>query len=317
MFLSSFLQKKPEMPVFDIQGNRPGKTLLVTAGVDGDEYAGIEAAYRLIEQYSSKDFAGRLIIIPIVNMPGFMNESSHNPIDGKFPKSIFPGKPNGSSTEQIVNYISTNFIDGTSCWLDLHSGAITEGLNPFLWLHKTGIASIDSWTNDLINLKIVNKIYLESCYAGSKTVQLAKRNCAYAVAEAGQRGERKEDDIALHLEWTRIIMIKLGMVDAPPVHFSEKKEHNSVIVMKKISYVFATEDGIWTPTWSFSSDFSLTSPLAQKKELLIRNEIIGTTMRPDYSKETVIRASANGYPLWWKETMRMKKGDILCAIGQE
>jgi predicted deacylase len=45
----------------------PQKTLLITAGIDGDEYAGIEVAYRLIDG-SDRPFAGRLLIIPIVNM---------------------------------------------------------------------------------------------------------------------------------------------------------------------------------------------------------------------------------------------------------
>jgi hypothetical protein len=55
------------IPVADIQGDSPGKTLLVIGGMDGDEYAGIEAAYQLAEKYASKNFASLLfqfLILP-------------------------------------------------------------------------------------------------------------------------------------------------------------------------------------------------------------------------------------------------------------
>ena len=41
------------VPVAPLKGNSEGPTLLITAGNDGDEYAGIAAAYRLIEEFSS------------------------------------------------------------------------------------------------------------------------------------------------------------------------------------------------------------------------------------------------------------------------
>src|SRR5690242_19972927 len=92
-----------QIPVFDIAGNQPGKTVLITAGVDGDEYAGIHAAYQLEENYRHGNFSGRLVIIPIVNVERFKQECSQNPLDGKLPKNIFPGSPDGSPSEQRIH----------------------------------------------------------------------------------------------------------------------------------------------------------------------------------------------------------------------
>ena len=47
------------VPVADIKGRAPGKTLLVTAGVDGDEYASIDAAYTMIDEVNKASFNGR------------------------------------------------------------------------------------------------------------------------------------------------------------------------------------------------------------------------------------------------------------------
>ncbi len=85
-----------EIPVAEIEGSLPGKTLLITAGMDGDEYAGIEAAFQAVEKYQHETFSGRLIILPVVNILGFENESSQNPLDQKFPKYIFPGRANNT-----------------------------------------------------------------------------------------------------------------------------------------------------------------------------------------------------------------------------
>ncbi len=136
------------IPVADIQGERPGKTFLVTAGIDGDEYTGIQAAYELIEVYRKRNFAGRLIVIPIVNVPGFEAGCSENPLDGQFPKSVFPGKENDSPTERLVDWLARSYVSESYVWFDLHSGALNERLNPFLWTYETGVASVDSWMKD-------------------------------------------------------------------------------------------------------------------------------------------------------------------------
>src|SRR3989344_9294675 len=102
--------RKIEIPVWEKQSPIPGKTIVITAGIDGDEYAGIEAAYELIRIYSKQSFSGRLVIIPVVNIPGFEEAVSYNPLDKKYPKYIYPGKKNGSSTERLLYWLSTNFV---------------------------------------------------------------------------------------------------------------------------------------------------------------------------------------------------------------
>ncbi len=295
MFLSLFSQKPRKIDAIEILGNLPGETLLITAGMDGDEYAGIAAAHEIVRRFSSRAFSGKLVVIPIVNMPGFMNESSHNPIDGKFPKMLFPGNANGSSTEQIVASLAP-YAFTANCWLDLHSGAITEGLNPFLWLHRTGHHEIDSRIDQIVSANITDRILIESCSVGTKAAQLAKRGCMYVVAESGARGDRNILDIERHVQWAEAMMSILGMIEAPAT------QSEAPIVMNHIRYVTASHDGIWDPS-AFATDTIKT------------NDVIGIARSTNGNKPKTIAAPVAGYRLWWKETMRMKKGDVLCAIG--
>lgn len=295
MFLSLFAKNRQKLDVIELLGDTPGKTLLITAGMDGDEYAGIAAAHNIARQFSSRSFSGKLVIVPIVNMPGFMNESSHNPIDGKLPKMLFPGNANGSSTEQIVASLAP-YAFAADCWVDLHGGAITEGLNPFLWLHRTGHRETDARIDQIVSVNIADRIFIESCPIGTKAAQLAKRGCMYVVAESGSRGNRDVVDIERHIQWVEAIMSNLDMTNAPT------QRNATPIVMRHIRYVIAPHDGIWDPS-AFATD------------TIKKNDVIGIARSTNDGKPKTITAPVAGYRLWWKETMRIKKGDVLCAIG--
>lgn len=53
-----------------------GKTLVITAGVHGCEYVGIEAAKRMAEFLEPMELAGNVILIPLVNRCGFLTAES-------------------------------------------------------------------------------------------------------------------------------------------------------------------------------------------------------------------------------------------------
>lgn len=285
-----------KIPVVDMQGTTPGSTVVVTAGMDGDEYTGIEAAYRLVEEMQRIEFAGRLIIIPIVNIPGFENESSHCPIDGQFPKNIFPGSSTGSATERIVDWLVQNYLAGAQLWIDLHSGAITEGLNPFIYLYETDSDRVDALTKKLVAAGISSRILLQTASWGSKPAKLSKMGCAYMLAESGERGKYKEDDVQRH-----VTLVK-DALDLAKTGDLSLREERDIVILRDVDYIEAPFDGIWRCRSIGAS--------AEK------GDEIGEWCRLDGSDKKIVRASMSGTPLWWKETMRMRRGDVLLAIAK-
>lgn len=283
-----------DVPVADITGNRPGRTLLVTAGMDGDEYAGMEAAYRLISDFASGDFAGRLIVVPIVNVPGFYQECSQNPLDGKLPKMCGLGRRNGSSTDRLVHWLSSYAV--VDCWYDMHGGAITEGLEPFLWLYRTKAAS-DALSERILNSRLAETVVNEQVTMFSKAGQLAGRGCCYVLAESGARGRRDEADIERHLTWVQAVMSLLEMTTGEIEPVSESK------ILNCVTYYFAPFNGIWRPA-------KIVGEAVKGAELGSCSSLTGGDVRAINFKE-------NGTCLWWKETMAMRKGDVLCAVGYE
>jgi hypothetical protein len=285
------------IPVADIAGKRPGKTLLVTGGTDGDEYAGMAAAYRLVEKYADGNLAGRLVVVPILNTPGFEDECSQNPLDGKFPKLVGLGRSDGTATERLKHWLVESYATGSNAWLDLHGGSITEGVRPFVWLFETGVAEADLRAQTFFRSCGAEMVLFERAGNSSKAAQLASRGCVYILCESGARGGRDEEDVERHVRWVEAMMDELGMANGQyPISNIQSQ------LLRHVSYVCAPFAGIWQP-----SDFN--------PETIAAGEVLGRCVRLDGTSERTLVAPASGVGLWWKETMAMREGDVLCAIG--
>lgn len=288
---------KADVPVADISGNAPGKTLLVTGGTDGDEYAGMAAAYALVDRYAGRGFAGRLVVVPVLNAPGFFAESSRNPLDGKFPKMVGLGRERGTASERLVRWLAETYAFRADAWMDLHGGAITEGVRPFLWLFETGVPAADLLAQGYYRSSGADTVLFERAGSGSKAGELARRGCVYALAESGARGERMADDVARHVAWTEAMMRRLGMLPSGP-----DVSDGPSLLLRRASYLYAPFDGIWYP-----ADVS--------PDAIERGMPLGTCTRLDGSAARTIHAPSSGVGLWWKETMAMREGDVLVAVG--
>ena len=62
-----------------VQGAFPGKTLVVTAGVHGCEYVGIQAVQEILQELRPQELFGRVLLVPLVNAAGFMPEQTWFP----------------------------------------------------------------------------------------------------------------------------------------------------------------------------------------------------------------------------------------------
>ncbi|MDO8618158.1 MAG: succinylglutamate desuccinylase/aspartoacylase family protein [Candidatus Uhrbacteria bacterium] len=285
------------MPVADLRGNKPGKTLLITGGMDGDEYAGIEAAYQLAKKFQACDFAGRLVVIPIVNLPGFEAECSLNPLDHRYPKFVFPGRCDGSPTERLIHWLVTTYVQEADVWRDLHGGSLTERMTPFLWTFETGVASVDAFMKTLHATVPAEPVLFERAERSSKAARLARRGCVYVLAESGDRIPRAED-VTRHREWVECLMGLLGMIKC-----SSRKLSSASTILRRVYYAEAPFDGLWYLE-------------AMIPDRLNKGEPLGVCVRRDESGQHPIRSPASGRVLWWKETPSITRGDILCAIGQ-
>lgn len=283
--------------VFITKGTMPGKTILITAGMDGDEYTGIDAAYRLIDLYKDTLLKGTLIVIPIFNTDGNKQRVSWNPKDGKYPKHIFPGNKNGTPTEQLMfwvytTYIATHMVD---LWLDLHAGASNETLSPFIISSETKNKVVDSTTKKILKT-LQAPLTLYEKHTASRIVTIAaQNNIPYLMLESGELGQRKESAIKQHVTWVyQVIKVFL---------YEKNKKEKKITVFRKAKEYYAPREGIWQPS-------------AIQKEIK-KNDIIGILLSFDRKKSLVVKAPDNGCYLWGKHDVYCKKGEFLFALAQE
>ncbi len=78
-----------------VHGKRPGPVLLITAALHGDEINGVEICRRLLKLPKLSQLRGTLVVVPIVNTYGFVQQSRYLP-DRRDLNRSFPGSEKGS-----------------------------------------------------------------------------------------------------------------------------------------------------------------------------------------------------------------------------
>lgn len=102
--------------------NGDGPTLVITAGVHGDEYEGQIAVANLARGLKAHDIRGRLILLPMLNFPAADAGSRVSPLDGGNLNRLYPGDPKGSPSAMIAHYHEEVILPLADYAVDLHSG---------------------------------------------------------------------------------------------------------------------------------------------------------------------------------------------------
>lgn len=126
-------------------GLKPGPTLLVCAAIHGDELNGIEICRRLLGRVNPKNLAGTLIVVPIVNVFGFIQQSRYLP-DRRDLNRCFPGSSKGALASRLANLFATQLLVHATHVIDLHTGAI----------HRDNLPQIRCDTGDETMLAMAN-----------------------------------------------------------------------------------------------------------------------------------------------------------------
>tara|TARA_R110002126_G_scaffold291767_1_gene457435 strand:- start:262909 stop:263949 length:1041 start_codon:yes stop_codon:yes gene_type:complete len=111
------------LSVHVVHGRRPGPTLFVSAATHGDEVIGVEIARRLMHAPSLNSVNGTVLIAPIVNTFGFLNQSRYLP-DRRDLNRSFPGSSRGSLASRLAHLFMTEVVARSDIGIDLHSAAI-------------------------------------------------------------------------------------------------------------------------------------------------------------------------------------------------
>jgi predicted deacylase len=102
--------------------NGDGPTMVISAGVHGDEYEGQIAVASLARTLGPAEIRGRLILLPMVNFPAAEAGCRVSPIDEGNLNRLYPGDPRGTPSEMIAHYHEEVILPLADYAVDLHSG---------------------------------------------------------------------------------------------------------------------------------------------------------------------------------------------------
>ena len=190
---------KYKWPYIAIAGEASGPTVLVTAGIHAAEYTGIEAAIRLGRGIDPTHVRGILLVLPLLNRPGFYERSVYvNPEDGDNLNRVFPGDPKGRWGERFAHRLLTEIVTRCEYAIDLHAGDLIEDLTPFVIYRETGEAALDERIRKMASAYGA-RWAVKSAPTGERPGSLyalaALNGVASMLAESGGRGLLIEQDV--------------------------------------------------------------------------------------------------------------------------
>lgn len=284
------------LPMWLVNGRDQGPTLVVTAGVHPAEYASIAAALEFARAIDPADVHGRIIVVPVMNLPAFTARSIYIcPLDGKNLNRVFPGRADGSASEQIAAWMFEHVIRQADYYVDLHGGDLIEALVPFTIFYKSGNARVDEASLAMARAFGI-PILVSSETPGSTFSAASKAGIPAILTEAGGQGIWTREDVARHVEGLDRLLRHLNMrAGGPPPSIDCR-------VLSQFLWLRSDHDGFWYPAVDVGAD------VAKGQELGRVTDWEGRVLQRAISP-------ADGRVLFIVSSLAMNKTDPLLAVG--
>lgn len=200
------------LPVLLARGRRQGKTLVVMAGVHGDEYEGVSAVFQIFHEVDPEQMTGDLLAIPVANPPAFWAGSRTSPLDGRNLAREFPGTRDAGPTAEIAYHLDRSVIAAADFYLDLHSGGIR-----YLMPTMVGYDATDDRSRAAALCFGANVMWGHSAIGSGRTISAAKaRAIPFLYTEARGSGRVAEEDAGMFRRGIRNTLQHLGILSGKP-----------------------------------------------------------------------------------------------------
>lgn len=194
------------IPIHVVRAKRSGPTLFVSAAVHGDELNGIEIIRRLINSKYMNLKVGSVILVPMVNVYGVLNQSRYMP-DRRDLNRCFPGSEKGSLAARVASIFLEEVVQHCDYGIDLHTGAIHRSNLPQVRANLS-----DPETKLLAEAFGVPVLLNANLRDGSLRQSAVESNTKILLYEAGQALRFDEISIRAGVRGVINVLNELGML---------------------------------------------------------------------------------------------------------
>ena len=239
-----------EIPIYVIN-NGSGPTLLLTGGVHGDEYEGQIAISRLAQSLKPEEIQGRLILMPVVNVPAALNNTRTSPIDGRDLNRCFPGNPGGTFSEMLAHFMDSRIVPLADASVDLHTAGHSAECTPSTNMHYVADPALREKTLAAAAAfgAPYNVVFWGVDEGATLTSCVERRNILSLGTEIGGWGRVSVEGVRIGERGVRNMLKHLGMMAGKP----ETTQRNGapgtrhMMVRDPACYSFAPTNAVFEP----------------------------------------------------------------------
>jgi len=281
-----------EIPVYIFNGEKVGPTVLLQGGLHGDEVNSIELIRRMLIDKNYKIHRGCVIVVPLLNVFGFLNLSRD--MHGKDVNRNFPGSKKGSLASRMAYYLMQELVANVDFGIDFHTGGAQRNNYP-----QIRFTSEDKNAVQLAQLfnapysfgsKLIPKSFRNECF---------KNNIPILVFEGGESLRLDEFAIEKGINGTLNILKYFNMI-SDKVTITKSKPSIEITSRK----------------WIRAKIAGLFSLAIKNGDKVHKNQVLGHIMDTYGETNYEVKAPYDGYILAVNNFPIINMGDALFHVGQ-
>jgi len=282
-----------EVPVLIERSKKHGPTILITAGIHGDEVNGVEIVRQIIAKGINKPKRGTIICIPVINIFGFLHMDREFP-DGRDLNRMFPGTKSGSLASRVAYKLIHEIVPQVDLILDFHTGG-SERFNAA----QLRIVNNDSALEELATIfgapfvlysKNLNKSFRNTCY---------KLGIPMLLFEGGKSFNFDNNITNTAVNGVKRVLNHFGMLHSK---FKISKPKTTCVFISESKWIRAKYSGMFR-----------ASALINKA--VNKGDVIGHITDPFGKFHHFVKADNSGYIFNVNEAPIVYKGDALFRIS--
>ncbi|MBU2940899.1 succinylglutamate desuccinylase/aspartoacylase family protein [Lacinutrix sp. C3R15] len=284
-----------EVPVFIERAKKPGPTVLLTAGIHGDEVNGVEIVRKIIAKGINKPKKGTIVCIPVLNVFGFINLSREFP-DGRDLNRVFPGALKGSLASRVAYKLIHEIVQEVDFVMDFHTGGSGRFNAPQIRIIK-GSKTLDQLAIKfgapfVLYSKNLNKSFRNTCHKLGKPILLFEGGKSFHI----------DNNVTNHgVNGIKRVLQGLDML-SPKFKVSTPK--TNCVFINESKWIRAKYSGM----------FKATIPIGSFVE---KGDFIGNITDPYGKFNHFVKADNAGYIINVNELPIVYQGDALFHISKK